>query len=446
MPKNPLSLLSRWKLFDNLRRSLVQPAFLTVLLCALLVVPNKAYWLSALTLTMLLPTLLSTFQGIISKPRRRPFEQHVRLVIRGARQRLLRMGIEILTLPHRAGYSLHAITLWRLGFSRRNLNQWTPFAQCNAQRDTTPRRFYRAMWLNVATGLALPLLSAQFAPMSLTVALPLGALWCLTPLLMGWMSREPQPQRTVLTSKQQRRLRQNSREIWAFFDTFVTAGDNWLPPDNYQETPHAVIAHRTSPTNIGLSLMATLTARDFGYLPLEGALTRIASTLDTLDKLEHYRGHLYNWYDTRTLTPLSPRYISSVDSGNMTGHLLTLHAAMRLLRHQPVFDAAQVVAGLDDTLRILVRLWGRNAPTTLRQMQRHCTRAASLSPTALFGELVHMCDLASRLLNLCHTNEQQVQRWVERLHQQLSALCDAWSTLLGWLPEDWGDAPLPSLS
>lgn len=445
---NPLSLLSRWKLFDNLRRSLVPPAFLTLLLCALLIVPNKAYWLSALTLTVLLPTLLSTFQDIISKPRRRPFEQHVRLVIRGARQRLLRMGVEILTLPHRAGYSLHAvaITLWRLGVSRRNLHQWTPFAQSNALRDTTAGRFYRAMWLNVAAGLALPLLSVQYAPLSLVVALPLGALWCLTPLLLSWMSREPQRQRTALTSKQQRRLRQNCREIWAFFDTFVTPDDNWLPPDNYQETPHAVIAHRTSPTNIGLSLMATLTARDFGYLPLEGALTRIASTLDTLDKLEHYRGHLYNWYDTRTLAPLAPRYISSVDSGNMAGHLLTLHAAMRSLRHQPVFDAEQVVAGLDDTLRILARLWSRNAPTTLRQMQRHCIRAATLAPAALFGELMHMRDLTSRLLNLCHADEELVHRWVERLHQQLSALCDAWSTLLGWLPEDWGDAPLPSLS
>lgn len=138
--KNPLSLLSRWKLLDNLRRSLVPPAFLTLLLCALLVVPNKAYWLSALTLTVLLPTLLSTFQYIISKPRRRPFEQHVRLMIRGARQRLLRMGIETLTLPHRAGFSLHAIaiTLWRLGVSRRNLNQWTRFAQ--STRNATRRQ------------------------------------------------------------------------------------------------------------------------------------------------------------------------------------------------------------------------------------------------------------------------------------------------------------------
>ncbi|MCW2485231.1 cyclic beta 1-2 glucan synthetase [Candidatus Symbiopectobacterium sp. NZEC127] len=446
--KNPLSLLSRWKLFDNLRRSLVPPAFLTLLFCALLAVPNHAYWLSALTLTVLLPTLLSTFQDIISKPRRRPFEQHVRLVIVGARQRLLRMGVEILTLPHRAGYSLHAIaiTLWRLGVSRRNLNQWTTFAQCSAQRDAAPGRFYRAMWLNVAMGVALPLLSAQLAPMLLVVALPLGALWCLTPLLLSWMSREPQRQRTALNAKQQRRLRQNSREIWAFFETFVTADDNWLPPDNYQQAPHAVIAHRTSPTNIGLSLMATLTAWDFGYLPLEQALTRIADTLDTLDKLEHYRGHLYNWYDTRTLAPLAPRYISSVDSGNMAGHLLTLHAAMRALRHQPVFDAAQVVAGLDDTLRILVRHWGRNAPTTLRQMQRHCTRAAALAPAALLGELLHMRDLACRLLNLCPADEEPVRRWVERLHHQLSALCDAWSALLGWLPEDWGDAPLPSLS
>lgn len=445
--KNPLSLLSRWKLLDNLRRSLVPPAFLTLLLCAMLVVPNKAYWLSALTLTLLLPTLLSTFQDIVSKPRRRPLSQHIRLVITGARKRLTRLGIEILTLPYRAGYSLHAIaiTLWRLGISRRNLNQWTSFAQSNTQHDTAPWHFYRAMWLNVIIGFALPLLCAQLTPMLLIVALPIGMLWCLTPLLMSWMSHAPQRVHSDLSAKQQRRLRQNSREIWAFFETFVTEEDNWLPPDNYQETPRTVIAHRTSPTNIGLSLMATLTAWDFGYLPLNHALTRIKSTLDTLDKLEHYRGHLYNWYDTRTLVPLAPRYISSVDSGNMAGHLLTLHAAIGSLRHQPVFDTVQVVAGLADTLRILAIIWGRNAPTSLRQLDRHCTRAGALAPVPLFGELKHMLALACRLQNRCQHDEEIVRRWVDRLHHQLTLLCDAWSALLGWLPESWSDAPLPSL-
>lgn len=215
------------------------------------------------------------------------------------------------------------------------------------------------MWLNVAGGVALTILTGQFAPQLLGIALPIGLVWCVAPLLMSWLSR--QPVRKVF------RLIRNKNSCYArqavksgLFETFATAKENWLPPDNYQEIPQPTVAHRTSPTNIGLSLMANLTAWDFGYLHGGEVLRRVSLTLDTMDKMEHYRGHLYNWYDTRTLVPLSPRYISSVDSGNMAGHLLTLRAGLSAMRHQPVLSNQQILAGLNDTLDILEKQWGKN--------------------------------------------------------------------------------------
>jgi len=374
--KNPLSTLSRWKLLDNLRRSLVAPSLLILLFCALLLVPNPLYWLAMLAITILLPTALVVAQDVIKKPARRPFLQHLRLVSSGAIKRLLRIGLGFATLPHEAGYSLYAIalTLWRLGVSHRNLSQWASFEQSPARGKISPVQFYLAMWLNVVAGVALISLTAWQSPMLLIFALPIGVVWCLAPLLLSWLSREPVRHAPSLNAAQKRLLRQSSREIWAFFETFATAKENWLPPDNFQEIPQPVIAHRTSPTNIGLSLMANLTAWDFGYLPQGEMLQRITLTLDTLDKMEHYRGHLYNWYDTRTLQPLNPRYISSVDSGNMAGHLLTLCEGLTQIRSLPVLDCARVLAGLDDTLQILETAWGQHAFAGEIHRRRHAVR------------------------------------------------------------------------
>jgi cyclic beta-1,2-glucan synthetase len=446
--KNPLSALSRWKLFDNLRRSLVAPSLLILIFCALLLVPNPFFWLGVLAIALLMPTVLVVMQDLVNKPPRRPFVQHVLLVTGGALKRLTRVGLGFITLPHEAGYSLYAIavTLWRLGVSHRNLNQWASFDQSPAGGKASPLRFYRAMWMNVASGVALIALAAWLAPMLLIFALPIGAVWCLAPLLLSWLSRQPSRQAHSLNAGQKQLLRQTAREIWAFFETFASAKEHWLPPDNYQEIPQPVIAHRTSPTNIGLSLMANLTAWDFGYLPQGEMLQRITLTLDTLDKMEHYRGHLYNWYDTRTLQPLNPRYISSVDSGNMAGHLMTLAAGLTQLRSQPILDCTQILAGLDDTLRILEKVWGQRAPTALRQFRKHCSAATSLHPALLFPELKNMRSQSNRLHALCSHEEGQIRRWVDHLQHQLVILCHEWTQLLSWLPQDWSEENLPSLS
>ncbi|GDX03896.1 GH36-type glycosyl hydrolase domain-containing protein [Buttiauxella sp. A111] len=446
--KNPLTTLSRWKLLDNLRRSLVAPSLLIILFCSLLLVPNPLFWLGVMAVVLLLPTALVIAQDLINKPARRPFLQHLLLVTSGGLKRLMRIGLGFASLPHEAGYSLQAIvvTLWRLGVSHRNLNQWASFDQSNEDSKASPLRFYKAMWLNVISGVALIALVALLAPMMLFFALPIGLLWCLAPALLSVLSREPKRNTVTFSAAQKRLLRQSSREIWAFFETFATAKENWLPPDNYQEIPQPVIAHRTSPTNIGLSLMSNLTAWDFGYIPQGEMLQRITLTLDTLDKMEHFRGHLYNWYDTRTLQPLNPRYISSVDSGNMAGHLLTLSAGLTELRNQPILDCTQVLLGIDDTLQILEKIWGQNAPTSLRQLRNHCNTALTLQPSLLFAELKNMRAQCNRLHALCSHENAQVRRWVDMLQHQLVLVCHEWTSFLSWLPPDWDTKPLPGVT
>ena len=446
--KNPLSALSYWKLFDNLRRSLVAPFSLLLLFCSLLWVPNPFYWLSVLLLVWLMPTVLAVVHDLLNKPARRPLGQHLLLVTTGALKRFSRIGLNFTTLPHEAGYALYAIavTLWRLGYSQRNLSQWASHSPDNDLAKTSPVRFYRAMWLNVVSGVALIALTAYFAPPFLAIALPVGVVWCLAPLLLSWMSRQPVPHAFAPNKEQKLLLRQTSREIWAFFETFVTAKENWLPPDNYQEALPPVIAHRTSPTNIGLSLMANLTAWDFGYIPISVVLQRVTLTLDTLDKMAHFRGHLYNWYDTVTLAALSPRYVSSVDSGNMAGHLLTLREGLSDMRSQPVLNPVQVLAGLDDTLSILEKHWGQNAPDSLQTLRKQCLNAASLAPAQVFIALKNMHTQSNHLQEACSHEDKLVLRWIEHLQNQLALLCHEGAHLLGWLTPAYDAEALHSLN
>ena len=147
-------------------------------------------------------------------------------------------------------------------------------------------------------------------------------------------------------------LRLTARRTWRFFETFVTAEDHALPPDNFQEDPKPVIAHRTSPTNMGLYLLSVIAARDFGWLGTHDAVDRLEATLGTMKGLERYRGHFYNWYDTRELRPLEPKYISAVDSGNLAGHLIALRSACREMMNGPTSSRSEWLSGIDDALQL----------------------------------------------------------------------------------------------
>ncbi|MFI8416868.1 GH36-type glycosyl hydrolase domain-containing protein [Serratia sp. NPDC078593] len=445
---NPLSTLSRWKLLDNLRRSLVAPSLLILLFCGFIWLPGTRYWLGVFAIILLLPSLLALLQDLLRKPSRQPLLQHGRLALKGTLRRVSQVGLRLATLPHEATYSLKAIgvTLWRLLVSKRHLQEWTSFDQSQDKLNITPLNFYRHMVINPFAGALLLLFTGLYNPMALIISVPFAALWLLAPYLLYTLSRTPQRSKTVLDGQQRRFLRRTGRETWDFFATFVNQQENWLPPDNYQETPEPVVAHRTSPTNIGLSLLANLTAYDFGYITLSAALKRTELTLNTLDRMEHYRGHLYNWYDTRTLEPLNPRYVSSVDSGNFAGHLLTLSAALPGLMHQPIIDPQQVLNGLEDTLELLELQWGEAAPSALAKLRKHWQQAGNTRPAALLGELNAMRQLCNSLQEAAQAHHQDTLRWASALHQQLTDLCQEWSQWYSWLSDNMPELEqLPSL-
>ena len=244
-------------------------------------------------------------------------------------------------------------TLVRLWITHRNLLQWRTASDAERQEKATLLGALRADWFSPCLAASAGAYLALERPDLLPAAGPLVGLWFFAPAL-AWVVSRPLARKVVaLSAAESRFLRRLARRTWRFFETFVGPDDNWLPPDNYQEHPVAVIAHRTSPTNIGLALLANLTAYDLGYLSAGKLIARTSATFRTLAKLERYQGHLLNWYDTRSLAAIQPRYISTVDSGNFVGHLLALHSGLAEVLDDPIVSPARI-AGLADTIDVLL--------------------------------------------------------------------------------------------
>src|SRR4029077_12835974 len=193
-------------------------------------------------------------------------------------------------------------------------------------------------------------------------------LWMLAPAASWWLSQAIRPSRSGLSPEDLGFLRTRGRRTRRFFETFVGPDDNDRPPDNFQEDPPQGIAHRTSPTNMGLSLLANLAAYDFGYVPAGELIARTKRSLAPMERMQRYRGHFYNWYDTKTLEPLRPLYVSTVDSGNLAGYLLTLAAGLHELAGHPVFRT-RIFAGLADTLDVLAEC-AKESPEVLAETAR----------------------------------------------------------------------------
>lgn len=375
---NPLSALSRWKIADNLRRSLVPVAVLVSLGLGWFGTDHPAAWTLTLLVWTFGPALLFGIWGIwgIWTLFRRPSgEPRLRHAARTGRDTLIACRCEALLLawlPHEAWMSLDAAarTLWRLCVSRRRLLQWTPSHEAERVSAASLPAFYRLMWLcPVLGGIGI-----AAAPPGLQLpATPFFLLWLAGPAAAWSVSRPARVRRFVPSVDEIRFLRRLARRTWAFFDRYVGPEDNWLPPDNLQEAPRQAVAHRTSPTNIGLALLAHLAAHDFGYLSTGRMLIRLERIFESMSRLKRHRNHFYNWYDTQTLKPLPPRYISTVDSGNLAGHLITLRSGLLALPDEAAADP-RALDGLRDTADILDQALDRlaaspagNARTLLRK-------------------------------------------------------------------------------
>jgi len=353
--QNPLTALSLWKIFDNLRRSLVSPSLLALLAGGWLFGPGPAwFWTLLVAGVVFVPTMLGVVVEIIRKPEERDWLVHLILKSKSAGNPMVLGLLTVVLLPYDTMICLNAILRSgvRMLFTRRGLLLWQlpSYAIRNASR--TLADFCLEMWIAPVTAGILAFALRVSRPEEWPFIAPVLLLWLISPVVAWWISRPRVSPLPDLTVEQRSFLRASARRTWRYFAKFVGPQDNWLPPDNIQEYPEPGIASRTSPTNIGMSLLANLAAYDFGYLSAGEFLRVTGHTLATMEKLERYRGHFYNWYDTRTLKPLRPLYVSSVDSGNLAGSLLTLQAGLAELKDRPVLSSCPF-HGLQDTLQVL---------------------------------------------------------------------------------------------
>ena len=361
-----IPLLGRWKMFDNLRRSLLAPAsLLSLVLAWTLPLPLAALWTAFVVVMLALPTLPSLLAGIVPRHKGIVRRSHLLAVTADARLAATRTALVLVLLPHQAWLMCDAIarTLLRLLVTHRRLLEWVTAQEQNSRRLDLAGHYRLMVGAIGASALVLALVAS--GQLQALLAIPFVLAWQLSPLLAWWIS---QPSRVAesqpVSDVDAQALRLVGRRAWHYFDRFVTAADNMLPPDNFQEEPWPVVAHRTSPTNIGLYLLSIVTARDFGWLGTLDAVERLEQTLGTVGRLETCHGHLYNWYDTQDLRPLDPRYVSSVDSGNLAAHLLTLaNACEAMIDESPA--PARVLAGIGDCVVMAHDLLGADADLRL---------------------------------------------------------------------------------
>jgi len=371
---NRLSAIDRWKILDNLRRSLVAPSLVVMLAVGWLALPGSP-WLWT-TLGLLAPAghLFTDLVTGFARGRRR---SAARSTIRRFRDHASRWLLLVVFLPHEAWIAVDAIgrTCTRLWVTKRRLLEWTSAAQTATELGKESGRALE--WRVMRAGPIVAVLLGTGLAWTRPEALPSAALllvaWLASPEVafrLGFAREKPKAQ---LSARDRRFLRRLARRTWFFFETFAGPEDQWLPPDNFQEAPGAVVAHRTSPTNIGMMLLSSLAAWDLGHLGARELASRLGNTLETLKRLERYRGHLLNWYDTRSLEPLAPRYVSTVDSGNLAASLMVLKEGCTEIAEGPVFCAVRW-DGVVDVLALLAegleKLGDRRRRESLRGMLR----------------------------------------------------------------------------
>ncbi len=436
---NPLRLIDLWKIADNLRRSLTSAALFLLLVSGWTWLPGAALTWTLAALAVLTVHLLPALSG----DRRRRFEAFSRYVLAFA------------FLAHEAALVVDAVVrvVVRMAFTRRHLLEWTSAEHTAFGIGArSPRAvLWREMYASPLVAVAVAALAGWARPSALVVALPFLATWLLAPEVARWVSRPARARVEPLRAVDRQKLRRLARRTWLFFETFVGPGDQWLPVDNYQAEPREQTAHRTSPTNIGMMLLSTLSAYDLGYLGARELSLRIRNALDTVERLTHYQGHLLNWYETKNLQPLLPRYVSTVDSGNLAGCLLALEQGCREVARAQVLRA-EVWEGLVDTLDVLREVMDSSgAPPTSglgstverirRALERGRDRPGEAYETIRTLSEDASAELDRELIALLEAGAYRheaealhaLRTWMDKFHQQVQQVRTDLEQLLPWL-------------
>jgi cyclic beta-1,2-glucan synthetase len=451
--------LGRWKMLDNLRRSLLAPASVALLLAGWSVPSARsAVWLGMVLLPWLLPALVSAIERLVSWPATQSAVNLVRQLATELSEDLARAAVAFGMLAQNTWLSLDAIVraLARLAITHRRRLEWATAAQLKARSNDALRNF---VWPLKGASLIVLFATAcilLLQPGALLSAAPILTVWWLSPLLARFLSR---PMHALVATATldvagELEMRRIARETWRYFERFVTADEHFLPPDNFQERPTRVVAHRGSPTNFGLYLLSIVAARDFGWLGVNALATRLNATFDTLARLERFNGHFLNWYDTATLAPLEPRYVSTVDSGNFAGHLIALSQALNEIKHDPAL-ARSAFTGPTQALTlcsdVLAHIKGSGTSTSigvselqtcLQQLRQSLSVEPSSLPAAaqrLLSAQIHAVqleDLAQAFAVGGDARHASVAAWAQCVHADIDTHVRDLRVLLPLAPND----------
>lgn len=353
--KNTITLVDKWKIIDNLRRSVLPIAELLMLILGLTVLPGSGILWLVLTIFIIgFPVIIESMNFITAKKYKAIRENVNANIIYGIKQPIYQTGLLFIFLPYHAFMMCDAIirTLYRMFVSKQNLLEWVTAADVEKSLTNDFKSSFVRMRLSLVLAVLTPVLAIYSNTINVVLAIAVGALWAISPLIAYKLSQIVSEQK-ILSKEDINTLRRISRKTWAYYEDFAGEEDNYLPPDNFQEVPENGLAHRTSPTNIGFLLISILSAKDFGYISIIDLVDYMGKTLTSIEKLETWKGHLFNWYDTKTLEVLRPLYISTVDSGNYVGYLITLKEGLKELIRNPLIDKSTNLQGIKDTYDLL---------------------------------------------------------------------------------------------
>ena len=452
--RNTVSALSKWKIFDNLRRSVTSAALTLMLLLGWTVLSDSIFWTMSVIGIILIPSMLFSIVSFFRKSDELLFWPHLNSSIRASAIRLKQALFTIACLPYDAYFSLGAIvrTIWRTIVTHKRLLEWRPSHEHDRNYRSDLITSFQSMWIAPVLAAAALCFLGLSKSAAFPAAVPLLVLWLASPAVAWWISRPFAGRSVILSAGQNRFLRRLSRKTWAFFESFVTEEEHWLPPDNYQDVPVAKIAHRTSPTNMGLSLLANLTARDFGYISAGRLTERTEQALRSMAALERHRGHFFNWYDTQTMQPLPPRYVSTVDSGNLAAHLLTLRSGLIALSDDKILYPG-IWEGIHDTERILAEVMETAPPPAFVRFRQDLETAGSSEPATLFAARAWLESLAASAgktaESLADREANQATWWAKALERQCRDALNEIEFLAPWISHealinDYPDVPVPN--
>jgi cellobiose phosphorylase len=342
---NKISLLYKWKIFDNLRRSLLAPNLLLTLILSLTILSGRNQ-IAFLVFLASMISLVFTVTDFVVTPKSK---------LMGTFKNFEQIMLIVSFIPYQAFLMLDAIiiTLFRVLISKRNLLEWQSAEFVEKSSSNSFIVYLKRMWIAPIMGLLVLYFSFFSSLGVIAYNLVVAGLWISSPYLAYCISLKlPEYSKDILKNEEKTYLRKISRRIYAYYEDFVNEENNYLAPDNYQEKPFKGVAHRTSPTNIGMGLTSSIAAYDLGYITMAEFVDRVELILNSMKTLKKVNGHYLNWYDTRTKEPLWPRYVSTVDSGNLLGNLWVLKQAMRELKNNKVIRTKEVVS-LNDIYKII---------------------------------------------------------------------------------------------